>query len=110
MPIELVNPFNGHSLTPTEAGLMDGADLVFPAKNGAYRIVHDDNYTGNFGYQWNKFGGTQVDKESKLYISKQRFFGDTAWDKEDLTGKNILEVGSGAGRFTQIILDFTAGN
>ncbi len=110
MPIELVNPFNGHPLSPTVPGLMDGNILVFPAKNGAYRIVQDDNYSSNFGYQWNKFGETQVDKVSKLDISKQRFFAETGWDKENLSGKNILEVGSGAGRFTQIILDFTAGN
>jgi 2-polyprenyl-3-methyl-5-hydroxy-6-metoxy-1,4-benzoquinol methylase len=110
MPIELVNPVNGHTLSPTADGLMDGNTLVFPAKNGAYRTVQDDNYTDNFGYQWNKFGGTQVDKASKLDISKQRFFAETGWDKEDLSGKNILEVGSGAGRFTQILLDFTAGN
>jgi SAM-dependent methyltransferase len=54
--------------------------------------------------------GTQVDKASKLQISKTRFFAETNWDKEDLTGKNILEVGSGAGRFTQILLDHTNAN
>jgi cyclopropane fatty-acyl-phospholipid synthase-like methyltransferase len=43
-------------------------------------------------------------------MSKTRFFAETNWDKEDLTGKNILEVGSGAGRFTQIILDHTNAN
>jgi len=45
-----------------------------------------------------------------LKTKKTRFFAETNWDKEDLTGKNILEVGSGAGRFTQILLDHTNAN
>ena len=110
MHIELVNPFTGNLLTSTNEGLLDNSKLVFPLKLGAYRIVQDDNYTENFGFQWNKFVGTQVDKESHLNISKDRFFAETGWDKEDLSGKNILEVGSGAGRFSQIILDYTKGD
>jgi 2-polyprenyl-3-methyl-5-hydroxy-6-metoxy-1,4-benzoquinol methylase len=110
MTIQLINPRTNSLLTTTKAGLVDTHALVFPLKNGAYRIVEDDNYTQNFGYQWNKFAGTQVDKESKLEMSKVRFFAVTNWDKEDLTGKNVLEVGSGAGRFSQIILDYTNAN
>ena len=110
MNIQLINPFTKNFLSPAAEGLMENSTVTFPKKNGAYRIVADDNYTGNFGYQWNKFAGTQVDKASKLPMSKTRFFAETNWDKEDLTGKNILEVGSGAGRFTQIILDHTKAN
>ena len=107
MSIQLINPRTNRLLTTNKEGLADTVALVFPLKNGAYRIVEDDNYTQNFGYQWNRFAGTQVDKESNLEMSKIRFFAETNWNKEDLTGKNILEVGSGAGRFSQIILDYT---
>ena len=107
MTIQLINPRTNRLLTTNKEGLADTVDLVFPLKNGAYRIVEDDNYTQNFGYQWNRFAGTQVDKESNLEMSKIRFFAETNWNKEDLSGKNILEVGSGAGRFSQIILDYT---
>jgi 2-polyprenyl-3-methyl-5-hydroxy-6-metoxy-1,4-benzoquinol methylase len=110
MHIELVDPVNGHILTPSPEGLKHDNSLVYPLEKGAYRIVKDNNYTGNFGYQWNKFAGTQLDKASKLDISKRRLFAETGWDAEDLSGKNILEVGSGAGRFTQILLDFTNAN
>jgi 2-polyprenyl-3-methyl-5-hydroxy-6-metoxy-1,4-benzoquinol methylase len=110
MDIQLVNPFTKNLLSLAADGLMENYALTFPKKNGAYRIVPNDNYTGSFGYQWNKFATTQVDKSSKLQISKSRFFAETGWDKEDLTGKNILEVGSGAGRFTQILLDYTNAN
>jgi 2-polyprenyl-3-methyl-5-hydroxy-6-metoxy-1,4-benzoquinol methylase len=110
MDIQLVNPSTGQKLSLQKEGLFEDDVLRFPLKNGAYRIAEMDNYTENFGYQWNKFTGTQVDKASNLDMSKVRFFAETSWDKEDLAGKNILEVGSGAGRFSQIILDFTKGN
>jgi 2-polyprenyl-3-methyl-5-hydroxy-6-metoxy-1,4-benzoquinol methylase len=110
MSIRLVNPVNQEPLLANNEGLIQGNTVLYPFKNGAYRIVEDNNYTENFGYQWNKFAQTQVDKVSHLDISRVRFFAETNWDKEDLSGKNILEVGSGAGRFSQIILDYTKGN
>lgn len=110
MSIQLVNPANGQALIANETGLYEGDQLIYPCIGGAYRIVKDDNYTDNFGFQWNKFVGTQVDKANQLDMSKVRFFAETNWDKEDLTGKNVLEVGSGAGRFSQIILDYTNAN
>lgn len=110
MNVQLINPFTKGFLSQAAEGLMENCKLIFPKKNGAYRIAGDNNYTQNFGYQWNKFAGAQIDKASKLQMSKTRFFAETNWDKEDLTGKNVLEVGSGAGRFTQIILDHTNAN
>jgi 2-polyprenyl-3-methyl-5-hydroxy-6-metoxy-1,4-benzoquinol methylase len=110
MNIQLINPFTNNLLSPAQDGLMDNYAVIFPNKNGAYRVVAGNNYTENFSYQWNKFSGTQLDKASKLEISKTRFFTETNWDKEDLSNKNILEVGSGAGRFSQIILDHTKAN
>ena len=110
MYIQFIDPFTGQLLTANEVGLIQEGKISFPFKNGAYRIVTHEDYSGNFGYQWNKFAATQVDKSSKLSMSETRFFAETSWDKEDLKGKNILEVGSGAGRFSQIILDYTGAN
>ncbi len=110
MPIEFINPFTKKKIWLSDIGMQDGENIVFPLKKGAYRIVKDDNYTQNFGYQWNRFTDTQIDKKTNLNISKKRFFVETGWNPEDLTGKNILEVGSGAGRFTQIVLDHTKAN
>jgi SAM-dependent methyltransferase len=110
MEVQLINPFTHTPLSASQQGLLENSALVFPKRNGAYRIAGNDNYTQNFGYQWKKFAETQIDKSSKLPMSKTRLFAETGWDKEDLTGKNILEVGSGAGRFTQILLDYTQAN
>jgi 2-polyprenyl-3-methyl-5-hydroxy-6-metoxy-1,4-benzoquinol methylase len=110
--ITLVNPFTKFPLKKTAQGLLDNLATIFPYKNGAYRIVQDDNYTQNFGYQWNKFAATQIDKDQQknTRLSYNRFFAVTGWDKENLQDKNILEVGSGAGRFSQIVLDHTRAN
>ena len=107
MNIQLINPYNRNKIIATSSGLMEGNKNIFPYKNGAFRIVRYDNYTENFGYQWNKFSGTQVDTNSNTGISKTRFFAETSWDKISLAGKNILEVGSGAGRFSQVVLEHT---
>ncbi len=107
MQIEFINPFTRQPLTISETGLKDNESIVFPFTNGAYRITAEKNYTENFGFQWNLFSATQIDKNNNLDVSQKRFFAETGWDKQDLTGQNILEVGSGAGRFSQIILDFT---
>ena len=109
--INFINPFTQGPLQEQSVGLSENGAIVFPYKNGAYRLVEDDNYTQNFGYQWNKFAATQIDRGQKnVQLSYNRFFAVTGWDKEDLQDKNILEVGSGAGRFSQIVLDHTAAN
>lgn len=107
MQIEYINPFTQQPLILCDNGLKENEKLVFPKINGAYRIAANNNYTDNFGFQWNKFAETQIDKTASLTISKKRFFAETGWENEDLSRKKILEVGSGAGRFTQIMLDFT---
>jgi len=98
-------------LTHSGNALVDSFGNIFPIENGAVRMVPPENYTASFGFQWNKFAKTQIDRDNKdLQHSKERFFAVTSWDKEDLKGKNVLEVGSGAGRFSQIVLDHTEAN
>ncbi|OJJ23911.1 2-polyprenyl-3-methyl-5-hydroxy-6-metoxy-1,4-benzoquinol methylase [marine bacterium AO1-C] len=111
MDIQLINPYNNLPFTLQNDALVDTNDQKFLKKNGAFRLVKDDNYTQNFGFQWNKFTQTQIDRFSvQSSQSKNRFFAVTQWDKEDLSGKNVLEVGSGAGRFSQVVLDETKAN
>ncbi len=60
-------------------------------------------YADNFGLQWNHFRRTQIDRFNGTRISRQRFFEATGWP-ERLDGERVLEAGSGAGRFTEILL------
>jgi len=109
--IPLINPFSKKPLFPAIDRLTDDEGNSFPIINGVPRFVEDHNYTDSFGFQWSKFQKTQIDRETKnSSFSQERFFAATNWDKEDLSGKDILEVGSGAGRFTQIVLDHTKAN
>jgi ubiquinone/menaquinone biosynthesis C-methylase UbiE len=109
--IELVNPANGSVLNKQNGSYTDDNGSLFPVRNGVLRMVQENNYTDNFGFQWNKFQKTQIDRDNKnSQQSKTRFFAETGWDKIDLTNMNVLEVGSGAGRFSQIFLDHTKGN
>jgi SAM-dependent methyltransferase len=109
--IPMINPFSKNKLQLEGDTYVDLTGQVFPIVNGVPRFVGKGNYTENFGFQWNKFQKTQIDRESKqLSFSKERFFTVTGWDKEDLTGKDVLEAGSGAGRFSQIVLDYTKAN
>jgi 2-polyprenyl-3-methyl-5-hydroxy-6-metoxy-1,4-benzoquinol methylase len=109
--IKLINPVTKRSLSLSGSDLVDEVGKVFCLRKGAYRFVEDDNYSSNFGFQWNKFEKTQIDRfQVSSNQSSERFFAVTNWDKEDLSGKNVLEVGSGAGRFSQIVLQHTNAN
>jgi 2-polyprenyl-3-methyl-5-hydroxy-6-metoxy-1,4-benzoquinol methylase len=106
--IKLINPLNGKPLLSAGDELRDDEGNTFKWVKGAYRMVTDENYTDNFGFQWNKFAKTQLDRfQISSDQSKDRFFSVTGWHRVDLNKKKILEVGSGAGRFTQIVLQNT---
>lgn len=65
-----------------------------------------DEYSEAFGYQWKKFPKTQLDSYSGTQASRSRIeqaFGNKLWN--ELKDKSILEVGCGAGRFTEILLE-----
>jgi 2-polyprenyl-3-methyl-5-hydroxy-6-metoxy-1,4-benzoquinol methylase len=106
--IEIIDPITLRPLQETKVGLSDVSEkIVYPFVKGAYRMVSDDNYTSNFGMEWNAFQKTQIDKFSGNAVSENRLFAQTNWPKDGLHNQTILEVGSGAGRFSQIILDCT---
>jgi SAM-dependent methyltransferase len=107
----LINPYTHEELVQTDEWLLSpSGKKLFKKRGGAFIITNEeDNYTDSFGYQWNKFDKTQID-DPNLDFSKQRFLTVTGWDSEKLTGLNILEVGSGAGRFSKVILEETKAN
>lgn len=110
MDIQMINPASGKSLKWQASQWLDEDGQAFQEVNGVHRFVKSDNYTANFGFQWNKFQRTQLDNYSQNSQSRERFFAVTGWDKLNLSGENILEVGSGAGRFTQVVLEHTQAN
>ena len=111
MKIDLINPQNGLLLIHDRDQLIDDNGMKFPIIEGIPRFVDSENYAASFHFQWEKFAKTQLDKEKEgLSFSKQRFFAETLWKHQNLIGENILEVGSGAGRFSKVVLEQTLGN
>ncbi len=86
--------------------LVDHAGNHFPIVRGIPRICAGDNYAENFGFQWNKFASTQLDGPG-FQVSADRFFSETSWSPDSMEDQDILEVGSGAGRFTRVVLERT---
>lgn len=85
-----------------------GCNRHFPVVNSIPRFVDSDNYAANFGFQWSTFRRTQLDSFSGVPISRSRFLEQTGWTESDLRGKLVLDVGCGAGRFTEIALSLGA--
>ncbi len=81
-----------------------GCRRTFPIENSIPRFVEGDSYADSFGFQWRRHARTQIDKFNGFTFSRDRFFATTRWPT-DLKGELVLEAGSGAGRFTQIICE-----
>lgn len=78
---------------------------AFPITGGIPRFVPSDNYAAAFGAQWNTWRRTQLDSFTGAPLSRERAercLGPEAWAR--LAGANVLEVGCGAGRFTEVLL------
>jgi 2-polyprenyl-3-methyl-5-hydroxy-6-metoxy-1,4-benzoquinol methylase len=98
-------PDHKAGLARTLGTLICGHGCSFVIRNEIPRFVQSDNYTAAFGLQWNKFRQTQLDSFTKYPISKDRLvrcIGETLW--RDIAGKQVLEAGCGAGRFTEVLL------
>ena len=91
---------NGDMLT------CDGSE--YPIVSNIPRFVPLKNYASDFGLQWNRFFRTQLDSFSGCSISTNRLTRCLRGHLASIGGKTVLEAGSGAGRFTEILLNFGA--
>jgi SAM-dependent methyltransferase len=111
MTVVLINPENGMPLHRQDDALIDAAGNSYPIIKNVPRVCEPSNYTENFGKQWNAFRLTQIDRpDAGQTMSEARFFQATGWVPDELDGLDVLEVGSGAGRFTRVVLERTRAN
>jgi SAM-dependent methyltransferase len=78
----------------------------YAVRGGIPRFVEDSGYAAAFGAQWNAYRRTQLDSHTGVPLSRdraRRCLGEEAWAA--LPGARVLEVGCGAGRFTEVLLD-----
>jgi SAM-dependent methyltransferase len=89
-----------------EGTLSDDSGHSYKIKGGIPRFVDgEDDIASHWGEQWNRFRRTQMDKFNGTTVSRDRLFKWTGWTRDTVRGQRILEVGCGAGRFTQVLLD-----
>jgi 2-polyprenyl-3-methyl-5-hydroxy-6-metoxy-1,4-benzoquinol methylase len=67
-------------------------------------FVPGRHYAGNFGKQWARFRDIQLDSVNGTAISKSYLEQLTGSPVELLEGKTVMEVGAGAGRFTEYFI------
>ena len=72
------------------------------------RFSPEDNYTSAFGRQWKIYSEVQLDSKNGTSISEDRVSKALAMPLDSIKGLRIIEAGSGAGRFTEILLKYGA--
>ena len=95
------SPVTGKPLQEENNILVNADGEKFPVINGIPRFVESDNYAQAFGLQWKTFAKIQLDSYNHSNISLERLERCLGFKVENLTGKSLLEVGCGAGRFTE---------
>ena len=72
--------------------------------NNLYILNKEDDFVKNFGKQWRDYRDVQIDSLNDFSISKN-FLKDIFFNNlELLNNKTVLEIGGGAGRFTEHII------
>jgi SAM-dependent methyltransferase len=89
-----------------ETGLLSchGCHQNYPIVRFIPRFTPQGNYADSFGLQWLRFRKTQLDSHTGVPISRDRFFRQSGWGPATLQDKVVLDVGCGAGRFSEVAL------
>jgi SAM-dependent methyltransferase len=103
--IEYCSPKTQKTLQNSNNQLISDSGEQFEIVKGIPRFVPADNYASAFGLQWQTYAKTQLDSFSKTDITRSRLERCLGFPISDLKGKTVLEVGAGAGRFTELLVE-----
>ena len=82
----------------------DGVNKIPIIKKIPRFVRRKIDYAEMWGKQWSIYQRTQFDSFTKTNLSKSRLEHILGFSVERLKHKNVLEIGAGAGRFTEILL------
>ena len=101
--LNLIGETNGDDAIETgELECKGSCNASYPIKGFVPRFIKSNVYADSFGPQWKTFAKTQLD-DAHVQESALRFSSEIDWRTEDLTGKVVIELGSGAGRFVDVV-------
>ncbi len=106
----VICPEDGLSLNDNGAGLECPAGHRWRTQVGIPRMVTQEHasYADAFGLQWKVHSKTQLDSFTGTTLSldrARRCIGPEAWSElQSSPPRDVLEVGCGAGRFTEVLL------
>jgi 2-polyprenyl-3-methyl-5-hydroxy-6-metoxy-1,4-benzoquinol methylase len=105
LPLTFPATFSGEGGVPwPDAEILCSHGCRFNVQGGIPRFVGEDTYASSFGVQWNRYPRTELDSFTGRTYSQQRLERCLGAPLKSLRGKDILECGSGAGRFTELLL------
>lgn len=76
-------------------------------RDGIPRFV-ESRLHASFALQWNRFWDVQLDSRNGTTLSRDRLLDQSHLRPAEFSGKRVLEVGCGAGRFTEVLLSLGA--
>jgi SAM-dependent methyltransferase len=98
------SPVSHKALSVSGDQLINNDGEAFPIINGIPRFVPQENYASAFGLQWKTYAKTQLDSFSNTSITQDRLERCLGMPISGLKDKTVLEVGAGAGRFTELLV------
>ncbi len=102
--IDFIFPKTGESLAENNGKLITPSGKEVPVVRDIPRFVPQDNYASAFGLQWKAFRLTQLDSANQSNVSLERLERCLGATISSLKSKSVLEVGCGAGRFTELLV------
>ena len=79
-----------------------GCGRAAPIVRSVPRFVAGEHYAGNFGFEWRRHRKLQVDSARRAE-SERTFAEKTGLAPADVSGKLVLDVGVGTGRFSDVV-------